>query len=46
MRIIRDTNNTFSRRVRSTGSGSRTITGSIVVVLIISLSVLVVGIIS
>jgi hypothetical protein len=46
MREIRDTKSTSSSRVRSYGSGSRTIAGSIIVVLIISLSVLLVGIIS
>ena len=46
MEIIRGTKNILSRRVRSSGTGSHTITGSIVVVLIISLSVLLVGIIS
>jgi hypothetical protein len=46
MREIRDAKNKFSSIVRSFGSGSRTIAGSIIVVLIISLSVLLVGIIS
>ncbi|GEM_PF-1949859 len=46
MREIRDAKIMFSTRVRSYGSGSRTIAGSIIVVLIISLSVLSVGIIS
>ena len=44
--VIRDADNTFHRRVRSLGSGCRTITSSIIVNLIISLSVLLVGIIS
>ncbi len=43
---IRDAKSTSYSRIRSCGSGSRTIAGSIIVVLIISLSVLLVGIIS